>query len=217
MPGQWTQKKILAAVLISAAVLFGATATLLEFRARAELDLARVAASKPDIERALKHYRRALNWYVPGGTWNRAAEDLLVLAEKLKAEGRDEQALLALSRLRSGLYGARSFYTPRADLLDRINPMIALWRAEAKLGKDADPAELGKLSAEYLNLLTAPLRPETGPALATVFGFIAWVAGCFWFIFLFFDPVRGGFIRAWPSYLPMAAGFVFWIAGMLRA
>ncbi|MBW2092267.1 MAG: hypothetical protein JRI34_09130, partial [Deltaproteobacteria bacterium] len=93
---------ILAVVIVMAGVL--------EFRARSELALARQALDRSELNESLKHYSRALNWYVPFGSAETAAKELLDLGLRLENQNRFDEARLAFSRLRSGLYGARSLY-----------------------------------------------------------------------------------------------------------
>jgi hypothetical protein len=136
-----------AAVILMAVVI--ALAIMMETRARNELALAR-AASAGNIDLALKHYSRCLTWYVPFGTAETAAEELLALGEKWSEAGRIRDAYLAIIRMRSGLYGARWLIVPRQDLLDRAEPLLARLQAQRKLGEAAEKDQIEALSKNTL-------------------------------------------------------------------
>jgi len=202
--------KIFSWALFCLAVLIF-LAGLIELRARNELDLARTAGTS-DLTGALKHYTRALSWYVPFGAAETAAEELLEMGLSQKNKGSLKEAELALSRMRAGLYGARSFYTPRKDLISRAEPHLAELLARRKLGPAAEgPALQAKIDA-YLEIMRRPSRPATRPALAASGGFIIWIAAALVFIARFARDGIG--LRAWPWALVWALGFVLWVWGM---
>ncbi|MBW1711057.1 MAG: hypothetical protein JRG97_14160 [Deltaproteobacteria bacterium] len=196
---------VLAALLVMAGVL--------EYRARSEVNLARKALDRSEFNESLKHYSRALNWYVPFGAAETAAREMLDLGLKLKSQGRDDDARLTLSRLRSGLYGARSIYTPRVDLIKRAEPHLAELMARAKLGEGAKKPSLEATTRTYLDLFARPSRPQTGPALAAAGGFLIWISGALVFI-IRFSSFKRGWGQAWPWALVWAAGFIIWLWGL---
>ncbi len=189
-------------------------AGMAEYRARTELALARTAAASADDDAALRHYSRAINWYVPFGSAGTAAEELLNLGFKWRGQGRDKQALIALDRVRSMLYGSRSLYTPRTDLIDRAEPVIAELRALEKLGREAAPDQLRTQARIYLELMTRHARPRTGPALAATGGFVLWVLAAFLFIFRFFRRKDTSWAGAWPWAVLWMSGFALWLGGL---
>lgn len=200
------------ALIVFAVLVF--LAVLIEVRARSELGLARKAAARSDVRTAMKHYARSLNWYLPFGSAETAAEELLALGLKLASDGRETEAAIALSRMRSGLYGARSLFTPRRDLIAEAEPHLAGLRARARLGGSAAPAELDKKTAEYLAIYRRPARPGTGPALAAVGGFAVWVAAVLVFIGVYYRREREKPRGAWIWAAVWAAGFILWLWGM---
>ena len=200
----------LAVVLILAVVLVA----VVETRARSELDLARASAKRSDWRESLKHYSRALNWYVPFGASGTAAEELLALGLRLDGGGEKRLASTALMRLRSGLYGARSFYTPRPDLLEKAEPALARLMAAEKLGDKPDPAKLALLTKTYLDEMRTPSRPRPGYALAASGGFLVWTEAVLLFIWRFFRKENGGWKAAWPFAALWAVGFALWLWGM---
>ena len=155
-------KKCLLTVFLALLILTGA----LEYRAGSELKQARDWVNDSDLNQALTHYSRALNWYVPFGSAGKAARELLALGLELKARGDTVHARLALSRLRSGLYGSRSLYTPQHGIIQQAEPHLAELMALAKLSPEAEPSALKAQTRAYLDLLTQPARPATGPSLA---------------------------------------------------
>jgi hypothetical protein len=195
-------------VILIAAVAAG-LAGLVEFRARGELSLAREAVRRQEVSGALRHYARALSWYVPWGSAETAAAELLELGLRLKAEGRYEPAFLAFSRMRAGLYGARGLYTPRPDLIARAEPPLAELMARRKLGPEASASDLQVQSRRYLDLLARPAKPNLAPGLAAAGGFLLWVGAVLVFVVRF---SRGG--RRLPWLLLWAAGFALWLWGL---
>ena len=203
-------------LIILVTVVFVFLAGMMEIRARGEIDLARSAVDS-NTETALKHYSRCLNWYVPFGTAEAAAEEMFTLGEKWAAEGRTHEAYLALSRMRAGLYGARWLIVPRQDLIDQADPQLARLQAIRKLGENADETKMKALSKKYLNLLQAPVRPATGAALAVTMGFLAWIAGGIWFIWKRHGDESWQWNDLLPPVLLFAAGYAFWLWGMTWA
>lgn len=202
--------------MILVAVVFVFLAGMMEFRARGEINLARSAVDS-DPETALKHYSRCLTWYVPFGTAETAAEEMLALGEKWAAEGRTHEAYLALSRMRAGLYGARWLIVPRQDLIDRADPQLARLQVIRKLGENADETKMKALSKKYLDLLQAPVRPATAAALAVTMGFLSWIAGGMWFIWKRHGTESWRWNDLLPPVLLFAVGYAFWLWGMTWA
>ncbi|MBW2623350.1 MAG: hypothetical protein JRD68_10625 [Deltaproteobacteria bacterium] len=212
-----TSLKRFSLITIIALVILTLT---VEYRAGSELKQARDCVNGSDINRALTHYSRALNWYVPLGSAGKAAEELLALGLDLKARGDTAHARLALSRLRAGLYGSRGLYTPKAGIIRRAEPHLAELMALAKLGEEAEPSALKAQAGTYLALLSKPAQPSTGPGLAASAGFLIWTAAILLFIFrsrLDWIPVEGGRSRTLILILICGLGFAVWLAGMIWA
>ncbi|MEE9555836.1 MAG: hypothetical protein V3V76_01145 [Candidatus Adiutricales bacterium] len=195
-------------------------AVAVEYRAGSELKQARDYVNGSAINQALTHYSRALNWYVPFGSAGKAADELLALGLELKAQGRSAEARLALSRLRAGLYGSRSIFTPRRGIIKQAEPHLAELMALDKLGAKAEPSALKSQTKTYLDLLSKPARPSTGPALAAAGGFLIWTAAVLLFIF----RSRAEWIPGKDTRLQIlilasvcGLGFFIWLAGMIWA
>lgn len=191
-------------------VVLGFLTGLMEFRAREEMTLARQARAKTDYQEAIKHYSRAMNWYLPWGSAETAAEELLVLGQTLGSQGQISEAAKALARVRGGLYAARSLFTPRPDLIAKVEPILAGWQAKLRLGPEATPQALEKQTREYLIILQQPARPGTWPAMAAELGFILWVAATAMFIMAYTRQVRTAGLWA----VLWAIGFTVWLWGL---
>lgn len=187
---------------------------LIEYRARSEIRLARESLDQADLGGALKHYSRSLNWYVPWGAAETAAEDLFALGNRLIREGRENDGFKALSRMRAGLYGARSLYVPRMDLIVRAEPVMAELLAQKSSDTPVPPAVIQERSEDYLQLMRQSPRPGVGPAAAATGGFLFWVAAVLIFIRRFFSGGGGNWRRGAPWAMLAAVGFTLWIWGM---
>ncbi|MEW5723655.1 MAG: hypothetical protein AB1896_11150 [Thermodesulfobacteriota bacterium] len=207
--GRWPVLAVLA--------VLGVLVVLLESRAGAELAAARQALAGGDPHRALTHYSRSLNWYVPFGAADTAAEELLGLGLNWARDGKNDLASLALMRLRAGLYGARWIYTPRRDLLGRAEPALARLMALARLGPGAAPGQIEEKASGYLDLMRRPATPRPGPALAAAGGFLLWTAAVLAFIFVYFGPEGPKRKKAWLWAIAWAAGFALWLGGLTWA
>jgi len=204
-------------IIMAAAGLVVVVAVLIvmvEARAREELAMAQKAVARADYSEALKHYSRCLSWYLPGGTAENAAGELFKTGLALARQGRDREAGLALDRMRSGLSGARSLFTPRLDLVVKAEPVLARLRAREKLGPKASPSALKNQARVYLEIMRRPSRPAIGPALAATSGFLLWVAAALAFVFAFFRTKGRTWSRAWPWVVIWAAGFSLWLWGL---
>lgn len=194
--------------------LLVAIGSIMEYRAVAELKHGRNYILSEDVEKAMTHYSRALHWYLPWGSSETAAEELLEIGLRLAGEGNEEVAMRALLRVRSGLYGARWLVVPRMDLIRRAEPVLADILAREKLGHGSSLELYESQKAEYLSLLQEPPRPALLPTIAASFGFLLWVTSVFLFIFRFFGNKNSGWSRSWPWIFVMGVGFGIWLWGM---
>ncbi len=207
-------KRVIFKVVVIMAAILVFTAGMVELRAREMLDRAHRALTLDDHSEALKYYSRVLCWYLPGGAAETAAEELLAKGMEWYNAGSYKNAGLALSRMRSGLYGAQSFFVPCRDLIAQAEPVLARIRAREKLGPEAPAGDLDRQAAVYLDLMQRPARPGLAPASAASGGFLLWVVSVLLFIAHFFKPRSGGWGRAWPWIPVWGAGFTLWIWGM---
>jgi hypothetical protein len=151
-------------------------------RAECKRSAGDVAGARAEEEEAIRRWRRAARWYVPGAPHvTRAYDRLEALAQAAEAAGDRELALGAWRAVRSSSLATRSFYTPHADRLARANGRIATLMAALE-----DPAvDPGKdeaaRAAWHLALLERDEAPSVFWSLLAVLGFAAWVGGGFLF------------------------------------
>ena len=208
------KKKLTKTLALTAAVIIF-VGLVIEFRARREFGQGEDALRSGKVDEAVKHFARSLNWYIPFGTAENAAESLTDLGLGLVLEGKNREAANALALARGGLYAARSFYTPRKDIIARVEPVLAKLRARERLGDGAEVEKLARQAMVYLEKMQAPDRPELAPSLAAVLGFFLWFGAVLGLIFRGFG--QEGLLsinRSWVWAVLWAAGFSIWIWGM---
>jgi hypothetical protein len=214
-----TYKKYLlfCVALIAAYLIF--LGALIENRASDELSKARAYRDIGALDSSSRHYFQALNWYAPWGSSQKAADELMELATDSLNLGLKKDAFQSLIRLRSGLLAARSFYTPRRDLLDKANAIIVLFLAESKLGPQANPADIRLQAETYGHLYSLALLPNQVWYLFIILGFFIWIIASFWLIVIFFGPTRSIYfkMRLKLARIPIAIfiyGYALWVASM---
>jgi len=188
--------------------------------ASAELEIARNFMVKNQPEKAVPHFERSIQWYVPGSSMpEQAASGLWAIGEAYEQGDRLEEALAAFRLLRSAFYSARSFYTPGQGWIERSNQKIATLMARVPAQA---PAEAGQTFEERrqraLNALTKDERPRAAGAFLAVAGFFGWVSAAFAFIFRAVTPA--GDLRARPAAVwasVFIACYGVWIFGMFKA
>ncbi len=188
--------------------------------ARNEYELAEKALSQGNVEEAITHFNRALHWYSPGSTSVRnSVERLWEIGNKAEHAQNDATALNAYRMLRSGLYSARSFYTPYTDWIDkcdyRIATIIAQQPSRRSPSGNSYPVPLKKAVLESLKART---EPDYFWSIICEVGFIGWIACTIGFTFFVFtgekrfQPKRA---LAWG--IPIVVFYALWVVGMLRA
>jgi hypothetical protein len=89
------------------------------------------------IEQAIVHYRRAARWYAPGNPYvEKSIHRLWELGKLAERRGNPTVALTAYRSIRGAILGTRSFYTPNADWLERVNKKIAELMAAQGLARE---------------------------------------------------------------------------------
>jgi hypothetical protein len=75
---------------------------------------------------AIKHYRRSARWYAPGNPYVlKSYRALWHIGREAERQGDQKTALEAYRSIRGAILGCRSFYTPHAKWLPRVNRHIA--------------------------------------------------------------------------------------------
>ncbi|MDR1656663.1 MAG: hypothetical protein LBT47_03765 [Deltaproteobacteria bacterium] len=207
---------------LSALILLVFLAILFETRAFSELKQARTAVAAGNFEAADRHYFQAINWYAPWGSSQTAAEELYQMGLAHLREGRKQESFHSFLRLRSALIAARSFYLPRPDLIEAINPFLALFLAENKLGPKADHQAITSEAAVYLNLYDQDPSSNQRWYFLAVLGFLLWIGAGFRLIFIYFKnpnictpPLGLRSMNVWA--FVFIYGYAMWIFAMKMA
>lgn len=168
-------------VIGAAAVLFvlGVLLSRAFYDGSRALSAGDAALARGDIEEAIRGWRRAARWYVPGASHVSGAYDRLEgLAAAAEENGDRSNALEAWRAVRSSILATRSFYTPFEDRLARANDKIASLMAK-------EPSVAGATEEErrawHLALLEKNEQPSVGWTLLALLGFASWVGGGFYF------------------------------------
>ncbi len=85
---------------------------------------------------AMKHYRRSARWYAPGNPYVlKSYRALWHIGREAERQGDQKTALEAYRSIRGAILGCRSFYTPHAKWLPRVNRHIAQLMAAQQVKK----------------------------------------------------------------------------------
>ena len=175
---------------------------------------------KGDIEAAIAHYQRSIQWYTPFNTYvSRSAERLWEIGNKAEKKGEDNLALKAYQELRSSLYSVRSFYTPYPEWIERCNDKISSLVAKKEPYSKANKEKsFGERKAESLKILKKDYAPNVFWSILLEIGFIGWIGCAIGFIFRVFTGEKGFDVRRallWGGLIIIF--YALWIVGMMRA
>jgi hypothetical protein len=173
-------------ILLGLFIIF--IAIFMEVKAANELETARKTLLKSE-ETAIRHYFQALNWYAPWGSSQTAAEELRDLGLSLNKEGKRVLAYQAFLRLRGALYAARSFYTPRRDILETANVFLAGYLSDMKLSVNNGRGNREELYAEYLRIYSADVNFSEFYGFLVVLTFLGWVLSFIKILYSFFGTI----------------------------
>jgi hypothetical protein len=177
------------------------------------------AARRGDPAEATRHYLHAVRMYVPGSPYVGRGLDRLETLATAAAKGGDTAAeRRALEALRSGLLGARSFYTPHAARLEAADRQLASLYARTEDAAVAPGATREEREAWHIAQLSRRPGPATAPAVAALVGLAMWLAAVGVFI-------RRGLDRAlklrprwaWIAAVGFFAGFALFVVGLRLA
>lgn len=185
--------------------------------ASSHLETANKFLAEKNYADASTHFQRSLDWFFPGlDLKEQAAEGLWNIAQHYESQNDLQQALDTYRLLRGGFYGARSFYTPGKDWIQRCNLKIAeLMTRQPPTSPAEELKSFEQRQTEMLEVLTKEKSPYPEWALLTEVGFFGWVTCSFLFIFRAMTPV-GKIIRR-PAIGYSIAFLIFyalWIWGM---
>lgn len=168
------------------------------------------------VRAAVQEYRWTLRWYTPWGPVHAdAAEALLQIAGQHEAAD-PEVAVQALDGLRSGLIAGRSFFQPRAALLQQANERLPalLVRVAQRRGDKRDPqALLARFTADYQR----PVGVAAWASMLVSLGFTVWVAGLLMAFRRGVDSAGRWTPAGWRWVGISGAGFACWALAMWLA
>ncbi len=189
--------------------------------ARDALARAESAQRAGDREAAIEQYGYAMRAYTPiGGAPTVAADALWDIADDATGRGERALAMMALRRLRAGIFSTRGLFCPFCDLRDPVDQKLAAHIADEQLAL-GQPTIRGRdrraLVADHLALLRLDPLPDPGWSLLAICGFFAWVGGGFLLVFRGLDVD----LRRTPAFTPLAGlvalGLGAWVVGLMLA
>lgn len=210
-PGRaWVLLGLIALALVAGRVLLDS---------RAALRAGEAALAAGETRTAIRHLHHAVRMYVPGSPYvGSALGQLGTLADRAAADNEVETERAALEAIRSGLLGARSFYTPFAGHLAASDERLATLYARIE-----DPAVAGGASVEerrrwHRERLARRPGASVPASVMALGGFAIWLGAAVLFIRRGLDrslSVR----RSWAlgCGLAFVGGFGLFLAGLRLA
>lgn len=196
-------------VTVAIALSVGVVVTRVAWEGVSALSTGSEAARNGDHEGAIRWWRRAARWYLPGASYVDAAyANLEELATTAEASGERDVALAAWRAIRRSVLATRSVYTPHGDRLDRANEHIATLMAAGEV----------EARKEHLALLLRPVGPSVSWSLVALLGLAMWLGGAF--LFALRGVGRNDRLQVGPARLAavlVAVGLVVWMLGLYKA
>ncbi|MCD6499382.1 MAG: hypothetical protein J7M25_13910 [Deltaproteobacteria bacterium] len=153
-------KRRIVVILAIVGLFLAVVSTRVFYSSRKEYFSGRKALAAGRTEPAVLHFRRSAHWYAPGNPYVVSSLDALWhIGRSAEASGRIDLALMAYRAIRSSVLGTRSFYTPHAAYLHRVNPKIAVLMAQQQIAYEKQKAHPSKK--------TGPASTSTGPVNGT--------------------------------------------------
>jgi hypothetical protein len=183
------------------------------------LEVGDEAARRGDPAEAARHYLHAVRMYVPGSPYvGRGLDRLETLATAAAKSGDVVAERRALEAVRSGLLGARSFYTPHATRLESADRALAALYARTEDPAVAPGATREQREAWHLAQLSRRPGPATLPAVAALLGLAMWLSAVGLFVKRGLDRA----LRLRPRWALVAAvgffaGFALFVVGLRLA
>ncbi len=187
--------------------------------ARSELRAGERYLAAGEVDRGVRHLRRAAHWYLPWSPYTRGAYDALEqFAEASEVRGQGAQAANAWRAVRSSALATRWLFVPYRDRLERANRHLAQWMAAQPPNAEERDVPVAVRRERHLALLTEDRAPEPGWVLVTSGGFALWVLAAAWAARHGWDdddrPKRDRLLRAG---LAVATGVGLFLLGLARA
>nr|HID58936.1 hypothetical protein [Desulfobacterales bacterium] len=165
--------------------------------------------------RAITFFDRSLHWYTPSNPYvYKSVERLWEIGHIAEKQGDIQLALIALRTIRQAFFGARSFYTPGKDWINKCDKKIASLMVK----------ELGK--QEPKKVISTPSARKKDPCpnifwtVVLEVGFLGWIGSVIGFLTHALTGGRTSEVRPRAGIIWGAMFVVFyalWIIGMARA
>ncbi len=170
-----------------------------------------------ELRQAIVHFDRAARWYAPFNPYSNQAMQKLWVIGKAQEKADSTLALLAYDSVRGSAYAVRSFYSPYAEWLEKVNPRIAHLRSRQQVELNPKLAWDETLRF-HTEKLAEDRRPRTFWTLIVLLGFFGWVGGMIGWIWKGFDREGKMYWRSsFPWLLGVVTCFSLWIVGLLKA
>jgi hypothetical protein len=214
----WVRPTLIALTLLG--VIFLSVFIKTTCGARDEYTQGTAALQEGHYAQAITHFNRALHWYSPGSAVVlKSIEALWQIGIEAQSRGDYRLSLDAFQTLRSGLYSARSFYTPYPEWISRCDEQIATAYARHPAPPFSEsPPAIEARKKEMLDILKTPTAPDVTWSLLCESGFIGWIACTIGFILRVFATPKGFHPqRAFVWGGLVICFYALWILGMLNA
>lgn len=170
--GPWLLIALILAVVASGRVLIEGAREL-----RAGDD----ARARGDASDAIRRWRRAAHWYLPGSPFCAQAyqrlEDAALAAE---TQGRAEVAFSAWRAIRASALATRWLVIPQRDRLERANRHIAAILSEMPQPPEDRTRDRARVREEHLSRLNEDHAPEPAWVVMLAIGFAMWLGAAAW-------------------------------------
>jgi len=211
-----TWRRRLAIGVAIALLCLGVVVTRAFLEGRSALGKGDAAAARGESAEAIRWWRRAARWYVPGaGHVTDAYDRLRGSAEAAAKRGDVPTALEAWRAIRRSVHATRSVFTPFEDRLAEANRNIAALMAGLETDRHGTRDERERF---HHGLLDRQVGPALSWSILALLGLALWVGGGFAFA-AFGISKRDELVRK-PALWAAAAigsGLLLWMVGLFKA
>jgi hypothetical protein len=186
-----------------AVLLLAAVSVRVLVEGASELRAGDVALARGDVADAIRRWRRAAHWYLPGSPYAaRAYERLEETATRAETQGRADVAFSAWRAIRASALATRWLVIPQRERLERANRHLAALLAEMPQPAEDRERDRTRVREEHLSRLNEDHAPEPAWVVMLAIGFAMWLSAAWW-------AARKGWDendRVIPRVLAIAAG-----------
>jgi hypothetical protein len=170
---------------------------------------------KQQFVKAITFFDRSIHWYTPFNPYvHKSAQRLWEICVRAEKEGEIQLALIAARTIRRGFLGARSFYTPGRDWIDRSDTKIA-----ALMARTSGPQQRNSAAA-----ISFPPQTEPGPdvfwTLILEVGLVGWIGSVIGFLMRSLTGGQTPKLKSGPAVfwgIMVLFFYTMWILGMIRS